>query len=417
MKGSNAFLVDYLRTPISRARPREPDRDWLNKVRSDMLAGQLIKELIKRNPIDPHLIDHCIIGCANQTGEQFTYGGRVVSFLGDLPHEVPAMGVEKQCVSSMMAVQIGSMEIMTDYSDVVMVGGMEHMTHIPMRYGLNLNKELLKEGKTESKFDVSKAGKTVEDMYEEDQERYNAPSMGDTAEILFQESHITKEEIDRWSLRSHQKAVQAQEEGFFDDEILPIEVGEEIIDKDQSVRPDTSYEAINSLPPAFKKDGVITAGNSSPLNSGASMALLMSEEKMEEYGLDPMTRIVSMGKSGVDPMVMGKGPAPASRDALENVGLEVEDIDFWEINEAFSIVALWNILELGIDTDRPYTEYSAPNVNAKGGAVALGHPLGMTGTRLVGTLARILEWEGGRYGLATACVGGGQGAAVIIEKE
>lgn len=412
------FVVDYLRTPFSRARLDAPERDWFNDVRSDELAARLIRELKDKNDFDPHDVDHAIIGCANQTGEQFTYGGRAISLLGDLPHDVPAMGVDKQCVSSIMSVQIGAMEIMTKYSDIVIAGGMEHMTHIPMRHGFDLNKKLLTD---EDRFDISRAGKTVEDMYEPEEERYNAPSMGDTAEILFRESDLTKEEIDRWSLRSHQLAVEGQEEGFFDGEILPIEVekdGEtEIVNKDQSPRPGTTYEKISSLPPAFWEDGVITAGNSSPLNAGASMTVLMSKEKVEEYDLEPLAKIVSIGKGAVDPMVMGKGPVPASRDALDRADLSVDDIDYWEINEAFSVVTLWDIMKLGIDNDRPYTESSAPNVNARGGAVAIGHPLGATGGRLVGTVARILEAESGRYGLATACVGGGQGASVILERE
>lgn len=411
-----AFLVDYLRTPFSRSRPNKPKRDWLNDVRSDELAARLIRELVVEGKLDPHDVDHAIIGCANQTGEQFTYGGRAVSLLGDLPHDVPAMGVDKQCVSSIMSVQIGAMEIMINYSDVVIAGGMEHMTHIPMRHGFDLNKKLLTD---EDGFDIARAGKTVEDMYEPEEGRYNAPSMGDTAEILFRESDLTKEEIDRWSLRSHELAIEGQEEGFFDGEILPIEIEKDgeirIVDEDQSPRPDTTYEKISSLPPAFWEDGVITAGNSSPLNAGASMTVLMSEEKVKEYDLEPMAKIVSLGKGAVDPMVMGKGPVPASRQALKRADLTVDDIDYWEINEAFSVVTLWDIMELGIDNERPYEESSAPNVNAKGGAIAIGHPLGATGGRLTGTVARILEEEGGRYGLATACVGGGQGAAVILE--
>ncbi len=411
------YLVDYLRTPFSRSRPNKPEKDWFNDIRSDELAARLIRELVREGKVDPHDIDHAIFGCANQTGEQFTYGGRAVSLLGDLPHEVPGLGVDKQCASSIMSVQIGAMEIMTNYSDVVIAGGMEHMTHIPMRHGSDLNKKLLT---NEDRFDISQAGKTVEDMYEPENDRYNAPSMGDTAEILFRESDLTKEEIDRWSLRSHQHAIEGQGEGFFDGEILPIEIEKdeetEVIEEDQSPRPGTTYEKISSLPPAFWEDGVITAGNSSPLNAGASMTVLMSEEKVEEYDLEPMAKIVSLGKGAVDPMVMGKGPVPASREALEGAGLSVDDIDYWEINEAFSVVTLWDIMKLGIDNDRPYDESSAPNVNAKGGAVAIGHPLGATGGRLIGTVARILEEEDGRYGLATACVGGGQGTAVILER-
>jgi len=217
-------------------------------------------------------------------------------------------------------------------------------------------------------------------------------------------------------LRSHQMAAKAREEGFFKDEILPIEVTlddgtKRIVDYDQTVRVpgvETSLEKIASLPPAFKEDGTITAGNSSPLNDAASAVMLMSKEKAKEYGLTPLATIKSMGWAGVDPTIMGTGPIPSSRKALKRAGLTADKIDFWEINEAFAIVTLVCIKELGIDPNK---------VNVKGGAIAIGHPLGMTGTRLVGTLARILNVEKGRYGIATACVGGGQGAATLLERE
>jgi acetyl-CoA C-acetyltransferase len=241
--------------------------------------------------------------------------------------------------------------------------------------------------------------------------------MGMTAEKLFKLRQkeppiITKEEMDEWSLRSHQKAVKALDEGFFKDEIMPVEVTlpdgtKKVIDHDMSIRPDTTLEKIAAVPPAFDPEGFITAGNSSPLNAAATAMILMSKEKAKEYGLDPMAKIVSMGWAGVDPTIMGLGPVPASKMALKHAGMEVKDIDFWEINEAFAVVTLNAIKELGIDPEK---------VNVKGGAIAIGHPLGATGTRLVGTLARILNLEGGRYGLATPCVGGGQGAATIIEK-
>ncbi|MBA7714556.1 3-ketoacyl-CoA thiolase [subsurface metagenome] len=219
--------------------------------------------------------------------------------------------------------------------------------------------------------------------------------------------------MDKWALGSHQKAAKALEEGFFKGEIMPIEVTlpdgtKKVIDTDLSIRGDTTLEGLAGLKPAFKPDGQITAGNSSPLNAAATAMMLMSKEKAKECGLKPLATIVSMGWAGVDPTMMGLGPVPASRHALKNAGMEVKDIDFWEINEAFCIVALNAIKELGIDPEK---------VNAKGGATAIGHPLGATGTRLVGTLARILKMEGGTYGLATPCIGGGQGAATIIKRE
>jgi len=237
-------------------------------------------------------------------------------------------------------------------------------------------------------------------------------NMGLTAEKLFDQTDFTREDMDRWALRSHQKAAKALEEGFFEGEIMPIEVTmpddtRQVIDHDVSIRPNTTMEALAQLQPSFKPDGNITPGNSSPLNAAACMMMLMSSKKAKASGLKPLAKIISMGWAGVDPSVMGLGPIPASRMALKHAGMEVKDIDFWEINEAFTIVTINAIKELGIDPDK---------VNVKGGATAIGHPLGATGTRLVGTLARILGVEGGRFGLATPCVGGGQGTATIIER-
>jgi acetyl-CoA C-acetyltransferase len=238
--------------------------------------------------------------------------------------------------------------------------------------------------------------------------------MGLTAEKLFTVAKkFTRNDLDEWSLKSHQKATKALQEGYFKDEIMPVEVknpdgSTEVVDKDLSIRPDTTLEGLQQLPPVFNKKGVITAGNSSPLNAGASALMLMSREKAEKCGLEPMATIKGMGWAGVDPSVMGKGVVPASQKALKAAGLTAKDIDFWEINEAFAIVTVYGMDQLKVDPSK---------VNIKGGAVALGHPLGATGARLIGTLARILKAEGGGYGLATACIGGGQGVATVIQRE
>jgi len=237
--------------------------------------------------------------------------------------------------------------------------------------------------------------------------------MGLTAETLFEMAgYLTKEDLDRWSFRSHQLAAKALREGYFRGEIIPVEAPQAdgstlTVDSDQSIRPDTTLEQIASLPPAFKPGGVITAGNSSPLNAGASGLLLASKRKVQELGLEPLAKIIGYGTAGVPPYIMGAGPVPASIKALEKVGLKVGDIDYWEINEAFAVVPLYTIHELGIEPER---------VNVKGGAIAIGHPLAASGARLIGTLARILREKNGDYGIATACVGGGQGAAVVIER-
>jgi len=240
-----------------------------------------------------------------------------------------------------------------------------------------------------------------------------AMNMGLTAEKLFAQNDFTKEDMDKWGVRSHELAAKAQAAGFFDDEILPIEAEQAdgsvmTVDKDQAVRAETTLEGISQLRPAFKKDGVITAGISSPLNAAATSMILMSKETAKKKGIKPLATIRSIGFAGVDPTIMGHGPVPASEKALEKAGLKASDIDFWEINEAFCIVALNCIKALGIDPDK---------VNVMGGGTAIGHPLGATGARLTGTLARILNEKGGRYGCANACVGGGQGVATIIERE
>ena len=396
-------IVDYLRSAFSRSRPREPERDVFNSLRMDEAAGMLIKELLKRTKVKPEDINELVAGTAQPWLEQFMYGGRNIAFLAELPFSVAAQHVDRQCASSMSAIHTGAMEIMLGYSDVVISCGIEHMTHVPMP-GPGVDPSQMVGRPNE---------KLITDPRYAKYDYLTAGNMGLTAEKLLAHTDFTREDMDKWALGSHQRAAKALEEGFFKGEIMPVEVTlgdgtKKVIDSDQAIRADTTLEGLAGLRPAFKEDGQITAGNSSPLNAGATAMLLMSREKAKEYGLKPLATIVSMGWAGVDPSMMGMGPVPASRHALKNAGLEVKDIDFWEINEAFCIVALNAIKELGIDPEK---------VNVKGGATAIGHPLGATGTRLVGTLARILSTEGGTYGLATPCIGGGQGAATIIKRE
>jgi len=386
-----AVIVDYLRSAFSRSRPREPERDVFNSLRMDDVLASLIKELIKRTKIKPEEINDVLTGCAIGYGENATLGGRTIGLLAGLPYNVPCQGTDRQCGSSMSTIHQGAMEIILGYSDIVIAGGIEHMTHNPMGGG--------PEAAMKPPMALIQSGEMV--------------TMGQTAEKLFSQTTFTREDMDKWALGSHKKAAKALEEGFFKGEIMPIEVTladgtKKVIDSDQSIRGDTTLEGLAGLRPAFKPDGEVTAGNSSPLNAAATATVLMSKEKAKECGLKPLATIVSMGWAGVDPTVMGKGPVPASRMALKHAGMEVKDIDFWEINEAFCIVALNAIKELGIEPEK---------VNVKGGATAIGHPLGATGARLVGTLARILNIEGGAYGLANACIGGGQGVATILKRE
>lgn len=396
-----AVIAGYLRTAQSRARPNEPARDWFYKLRGDDLLSRLLPELLKRTGVASEEIDDCITGVSNGVGENWTYGGRLPVFLSNFSETVAAKFVDQQCGSSMAAIHISAMEIMLGYADIVVAAGMEHMTRVPMGQAwrkdghVKLNMSLLEQGKY-SHWDIR-----------------NAMNMGLTAEKLFSLTDFGREQLDEWAKRSHDLAAAAQRQCFFDGEILSIEAEQEdgslmTVKKDQAVRESVSLEALAELKPVFKESGVITAGNSSPLNAAASSILLMSKEKAREKGIRPLATIRSIGFAGVDPTVMGIGPVPATKKALRSAGLQAKDIDYWEINEAFTIVVLNCIKELGLDSDR---------VNVKGGGTAIGHPLGATGCRLVGTLARILNEKKARFGCANACCGGGQGVATIIEKE
>ena len=394
-------IAGYLRTALSRSRPNDPARDWFCKMRADELLAKLLPELIKRTGIDPKEINDFIVGCATAVTEQWAYGGRFPIFLANLPETIPAKFVDQQCGSAMAAIHVGFMEIAQDFADIVMVGGMEHMTRVPMG-GPLIDKGII----------APNMALFLDPSYQH-WDMMTSMNMGLTAEKLFSQTDFTKEDMDRWGVRSHELAAKAQGEGFYGGEILPIEAEQAdgtamTVDKDQAVRPDTTLEGMADLKPAFKKDGVITAGISSPLNAGATSMMLMSKETAQKKGIKPLATIRSIGFAGVDPTIMGTGPVPASKKALQKAGLETSDMDFWEINEAFCIVALNCIKELGLDPEK---------VNVMGGSTALGHALGSTGVRLVGSLARILQVRGGRYGCANACVGGGQGVATIIEKE
>ena len=392
-------IAGYLRTALSRSRPNEPARDWFCKMRADELLARLLPEVIRRAGATPEEIDDFLVGCATAVGEQWTYGGKIPLFLANLPKRIPAKFVDQQCGSSMAGIQIGFMEIAMGYADIVLVGGMEHMTRVPMGMS-QVDRGLISPNMT---LFLNKEYQHLDMM--------TSMTMGLTAEKLAAQAKLAREEMDRWGVRSHELAVKARSEGFFAGEILPVDAEQAdgstlTVDRDQSVRDDVSLDGMKELKPAFKKDGSITPGNSSPLNAGASSMVLMSKETALKKGIRPLATIRSLGFAGVDPTIMGVGPVPATRMALEKVGLAAERIDYWEINEAFCAVALNCIRELAIDPDK---------VNVMGGGTAIGHALGSTGIRLTGTLARILKLRGGRYGCANACVGGGQGVAVIIE--
>ncbi len=391
----DAYVAGYLRVPFSRSKPSQPERDVYNSIRMDQALSLLIRKLLEKTAFKPEEIGDVITGCAFQTGENWLYGGRHPVLLAGLPVSVPAMAMDRACASSMNAAAEGAMEIMTGNSDVVLAGGMEHLTHIPLANNPALapNTRLL----TRPEY-----------------VRYQMNvgySMGLTAEKLAEEERFGREEMDNYSLESHVKASKAVDQGWFKGELMEMKVevsGEEkVIDVDQSIRKETTMEQLAALQPSFKAGGLITPGNSSPLNAGASLVALASKGKLEEHGLKPLAKVVSMGWAGVDPSVMGKGPVPASQKALARAGLKADQVDLWEINEAFAVVVLYAIRELGIDPSR---------INQRGGAIAIGHPLGASGARLVGTLARQLHETGKEYGVATLCVGGGQGFAVVLQR-
>jgi acetyl-CoA acyltransferase len=394
-------IAGYLRSAQSRSRPNDPGRDWFHTLRSDEILAKVLPELIKRSGVEPEEIDDFIVGSATGVGEQWAYGGRTPLFLANLPETIAAKFVDQQCGSAMAGIHVGFMEIAQGFADVVMIGGMEHMTRVQMG-GTTTDRGLV----------AFNTDLFLSPDYAH-WDMMTATNMGLTAEKVFAQTDFSKEDLDKWAVRSHRLAAKAQEDGFFKDEILPIEAEQAdhslmTVDRDQAVRGDTTLEGLQSLRPVFKKDGVITPGNSSPLNAAGTAMMLMSKERAQAKGIKPLATIRSIGFVGVDPTVMGVGPVPASRKALDKIGLTPADMDYWEINEAFAIVALNCIKELGIDPDK---------VNVMGGGLAIGHPLGATGNRLVGTLARILNHKGARWGCANACVGGGQGVATIIERE
>jgi len=364
-------------------------------VRMDQALALLIKKLVQKDAVNPEEIGDVITGCSFQVAENWLYGGRHPVLLAGLPVTVPAVGMDRACSSSMNAAALGAMEIMTGNSDLVLAGGMEHLTHVPMSNNPHITPNMRLLASPEYARYQMAAGYV----------------MGLTAEKLAEESEISREEMDLYSVGSHSKASRSLDEGWFKQELMEMRVEvagqERVIDIDQSIRRETNIDQLRKLQPVFKEGGLVTAGNSSPLNAGASLVLLASGDKVRERGLKPLARIVSFGWAGVDPSVMGKGPVPASRKALVKGGLSVDEVDLWEINEAFAVVPLYAIKELGLD---PST------VNVHGGAIAIGHPLGASGARLLGTLARQLQDSGKEYGMATLCVGGGQGFSTLMQR-
>ncbi|HEY7019476.1 MAG TPA: thiolase family protein [Ktedonobacterales bacterium] len=392
-----AVIVSAVRTPIGRA-----SKGSLRTMRADDLAAVAVRAAAERVPnLDPKLIEDVIIGCAFPEGEQGMNLARLVTALAGLPVTAGGTTVNRFCASSLQAFNMGAQNIMLGMGDVFVIGGVEAMSRVPMGgFNPSFNPKL-----TNNPQGIEICGLPGK-MTTEFEQSYIP--MGLTAENLAREYKISREDQDAFALRSHQRAVAATDNGVFAKEIVPVTLPDgEVVSVDDGPRRDTSLEKLASLEPAFIAGGTVTAGNSSPLNDGASAAVLMSAEKAQELGIQPKARVLSMAVAGVAPEIMGIGPVEATRKALARAHLSLDDLDIIELNEAFAAQSLAVVRTLGIDENK---------LNPHGGAIALGHPLGCSGARLIATLLNDLETEGGRLGLATLCVGGGQGLATIIER-
>ncbi len=385
----DAVIVDGIRTPVGRA---HREKGWLRTLRPDDMVVHLLKAVFPRNPrVEPGDVEEVLIGCANQSGAQGGPGlARICWLMTGYPLHVAANTIEMQCASAMAAIHHCARGIICGDGDIYIAGGVESMSMVPMGAGYEPNSK-------------------IADFFNP----FELP-MGMTAEKVAKKYGVSREDMDQFALESHQKAVKAHEEGRFKDEMIPVEVTYEdgstkVIDQDQGPRKDTSIEKLSALQPAFlppDQSAGITAGNSSPLNDGASLVLMMEKNKAKELGYNKALKVVSMAHAGVDPTEMGLGPIPATEKALQRAKMKINKMDLIEINEAFASQALQCGRKLGFDMSK---------VNVNGGAIALGHPLGNSGTRIVVTLFHEMKRRNARYGLATLCVGFGQGAATVFE--
>lgn len=384
----DAVIVDAVRTPMGKSKNGQ-----FRHVRAEKLSAELINALKKRNPNwNVAETEDVIWGCVNQTLEQGMNIARNIAILADLPRTVAAQTVNRLCGSSMQALHTAAQNIQTGNGDVFVIGGVEHMGHVGMMHGIDLNPEM-------SKY-IAKASNM----------------MGLTAEMLGRMHGIQRSQMDEFALRSHKLAWEATVEGRWKNEIVAIEGhnadGFKVLcEIDEVIRKDATLEALAALPPAFDpKNGTVSAGSSSALSDGASAILVMSAERAKALGLKPRAKIRSMAVAGCDAAIMGYGPVPATQKALKRAGLTIDDIDYVELNEAFAAQSLPCVKDLKL------MDKVDQKVNLNGGAIALGHPLGCSGARIVGTLLNVMEWKGGTLGLATMCIGLGQGIATVIER-
>ncbi len=381
----HAVIIDAARTPVGRA---SADKGYFRDVRAEDLSAHAMRAIVERTGIEKSLIEDVRWGCVQQQGEQGFDIARIASLAADLPIEAGGVTINRNCASSLQAINDAAMSIAAGCEDVQIAGGVEHMDHVPMSKDYNPYPGVMK-----------KHSEAI-------------MNMGITAEYIAAKYRISREKQDEFAYRSHHLAAQATEKGAFKAEIVPTwgrdDAGRKVLlTTDQCIRPDTSIEALSKLPPAFNPaGGSVTAGNSSPINVGACALLVMSEEKAAELGMKPMARIKAMAVAGVNPEEMGIGPVPAIHKALKRAGLSLADIDCFELNEAFAVQVLAVMKLLGMKDDK---------VNLRGGAVAIGHPLGASGARIATTLLHRMRDEGAKFGLASMCVGQGQGVATIFE--
>ena len=374
-----AVISAYARSPFHFAK-----KGALAEVRPDTLAAGVVKGLLQRTDLDPALLEDIILGCAYPEASQGNNVARIVGLLAGLPHEVGGMTVNRFCGSSMQAVHIAAAQIEAGMGEAFLCVGVESMTMVPQGgFNFSPSPELL----------------ANTDAY---------ISMGETAENVAQRWNVSRADQEAFAVESHRKAAAARAEGRLAGEIVPVRLASgNVVDADGCIRPSTSAEALANLKPAFRPDGVVTAGTSSPLTDGAAVVLVTSDAFAAKHGLQMLARIKSFATVGVDPAIMGIGPIPATRKALARAGLTAADLDVIEINEAFSSQALACIRDLGLDPAK---------INLDGGGLSIGHPLGATGARITGKAASLLVREKGRYALATQCIGGGQGIATILER-
>ncbi len=385
---NNAVIVDAIRTPMARSKGGA-----FRNIRAEKLVATLMESLLARNPsIDAGAIDDIIMGCVQQTLEQAYNIARNAQLLTDIPVHVPAQTVNRLCGSSMTAIHTAAAHIQAGLGEIYLCGGVEHMGHVPMTHGLDINPE--------TGLRVAKG----------------ANSMGITAEYLGMIHKVSREDQDEFSVLSHANAHKATTDGKFKEEIIPIEGHDKdgvrfLLDYDEVVRPETNMEALSRLRPVFNPaNGTVTAGNASAISDGASAVWVMSEKKANELGLEPMARIVSMSAAGCDPSIMGFGPVPATEKALKSANMKMDDLELIELNEAFAAQSLAVLKGMNI-FDR-YKEI----VNVNGGAIALGHPLGCSGARITTTLLHEMKKRNAKKGLSTMCIGYGQGVATILER-